>query len=134
MYTKKGKLHTITVSLPSILPTVSPAVLLVLEGTLTSEQLLNLTCTASGNPVPSVAWVFNDTILTSRETYITYGDTDTLPNNTAIVELNTEGSTAVEEYICVATTMYNDTTFSDQDSLYLRASENSIYRHFICLQ
>lgn len=78
-----------------------------------------------------------------RETYVTYGDTETLPTRTAIVELNTGGSTAVEQYICLASTIHNNATVSDEGSLYLHASKSEesisqsscIHSFFtICLQ
>ena len=45
----------------------------------------------------------------------------TLPLVTAVVEVYAEGAMGTEKYFCVAVTTYSDTTFSDEDSLYLQA-------------
>ena len=96
----------------------------VSEDTVSPSDNTPLTCVASGNPVPSVVWVHNNNTILPQEAYVTDGIIDSLPNITVVVEVPAGGSSGAREYICVATTVYNDTdTFSSQESLFIQASK-----------
>ena len=97
----------------------APPAVSVAQTDITEDGFVNLTCVARGNPVPSVTWVFNNTVLPTQFTYIIDGDASTLPATGAIVEVFAANTTGTELYTCIANNTHEAETANTEVSLFL---------------
>ena len=89
------------------------------------SDLVNLTCTGTGNPLPELQWSHNDSIL--QPTYTFISDVDFPPTIAVIVTLDINTAVALEEYTCVAATYHGGEVFTANTSLSLEGGGWNCY-------
>ena len=93
----------------SVAPSINPE---VMDRAQTEGGNASLTCQATGEPVPTISWYFNDTLLTDGTKYTT---SETSVNTTTIsstLTIMSVQSSDVGTYTCNATNVLSNDTSS----------------------
>ena len=92
-----------------VAPSISPE---VMDQTLNERDTASFTCQATGKPVPTISWYFNDVILVNgMEHLISMVSLNTTTNSSTLTIMNVQSSD-VGTYTCNATNVLSSNTSS----------------------
>ena len=91
-----------------VAPTISPE---VLDQTQNEGDTASYTCQATGQPVPTISWYFNGTLLVNGMEHMISVSSNTTTNSSTLTIMNVQSSD-VGTYTCNATNVIStDTSF-----------------------
>lgn len=104
-----------------LITTVAPTVQVSASDVDPQSGLVNLTCIATGNPLPVTTWQLMGTNVSATYAYITQGNFSHPPSQVSILEVT--GDVTMDVYSCVASSEHDGITTTANANIALNGGE-----------